>query len=86
LVVIKKGVGSEITENQSLKNRKGNSKIQIPEFSPLWREILGKPISRPRNPPSEPAGVLFSEKIHSEKIHSAYLLSDNPALPQYTLD
>jgi hypothetical protein len=42
LVVIKKGVGYLITENQSLKNRKANSKSQIPEFCPLWREILGK--------------------------------------------
>jgi hypothetical protein len=59
LVVIKKGVGYLITENQSPENRKANSKSQIPEFCPLWREILEK---NPRNPPENPAGVyIFGE-------------------------
>jgi hypothetical protein len=63
LVVIKKGVGYLITKNQSLKIGNANSKIQIPEFCPLWREILGKtPETHPKNPPV----YIFSENIHSD--------------------
>jgi hypothetical protein len=61
LVVIKKGVGYLITENQSPENRKANSKSQIPEFCPLWREILGK---TPETHPKTPPGYIFSENIH----------------------